>query len=363
VPPGVGVTWPNHIAPYSAGVDFEAGVAQLVSGQGWALAEKDEPMTYAHLACMVSGYGLDEAPGLAWEYNSYGARLHAETLKRVFAGSESPDSDALDVAAQTRLVQALGMEDGGIFTVRNDCGVDITPRDMARIGHMWLARGAWDGEQLLADAWFDVFLSPGVAADLARSTGQDAGDYLVVGTTGGPLIESSVDNMQGIFGWMLWFNGLVAETGVRMWPDAPTDMYMADGRFGDEVMIVLPTEEIVVAAHGSWGDTTVVSDGAGVFNNNIETLAGAVTGAPSYAMDFPGVSWTSATDAEAGLDETALDAFVDAIDNAAGSRGVLVRRGRVVRTWGTQTTKVDWASAAKSVVVTMLGFAIQEGLI
>jgi CubicO group peptidase (beta-lactamase class C family) len=42
----------------------------------WDLSEKDQTMTFRHLADMTSGYDCGEKPGEAWGYNDYGIRLY-----------------------------------------------------------------------------------------------------------------------------------------------------------------------------------------------------------------------------------------------------------------------------------------------
>ena len=73
---------------------------------------------------------------------------------------------------------------------------------------------------------------------------------------------------------------------------------------------------------------------------------------------FPGASWESRTPAEVGLDPAILDQFVAQV----GGRGVVIRDGYLVRTWGNHTASGStWWSASKPVISTMLLFAVQEG--
>jgi CubicO group peptidase (beta-lactamase class C family) len=74
---------------------------------------------------------------------------------------------------------------------------------------------------------------------------------------------------------------------------------------------------------------------------------------------FPGSSWVVKTPQELGLDGGRLDAVAAAL----GSRGCIVKDGYVVKTWGSQSEKGDWASSAKPVLSTLLMFARKEGKI
>ncbi len=74
---------------------------------------------------------------------------------------------------------------------------------------------------------------------------------------------------------------------------------------------------------------------------------------------FPGASWEFKTPAELGLDEAKINQFVANV----GGVGCIVRQGYMVKTWGDQSSKGDWASAAKPVISTMLFYAVKEALI
>ncbi len=74
---------------------------------------------------------------------------------------------------------------------------------------------------------------------------------------------------------------------------------------------------------------------------------------------FPGAAWQFKTPAELGLDGSKLDQVAGNI----GGVGCIARQGYMVKTWGDQASKGDWASAAKPVVTTMLLFAVKEGIV
>ncbi len=74
---------------------------------------------------------------------------------------------------------------------------------------------------------------------------------------------------------------------------------------------------------------------------------------------FPGESWSVKGPEELGLDSAQLDAVAVAL----GSRGCIVKNGYVVKTWGSQFEKGDWASSGKPVLSTLLMFALKEGKI
>jgi len=229
-----------------------SGPNALVEEQGWTgqFITKDEPMTFAHLSNMTSGYMRAEAPGAAWAYNDYAVQLlHTTLFDNVFQEA-TPDAAAL---VNGRL-GSLGFQDGSLYgPARNGYGVQTSMRDMARIGWLWVNKGNWNGAQLLPEAWFDTYMQPLVADNLPRTSGTDAnGDYLTVGTYGGGTDQSSLG--PGTYGYGWWFNGFIGETATRVFPNSPTDLILAQGHFGDETMVIIPSLRLVFASTAAnWG--------------------------------------------------------------------------------------------------------------
>ena len=245
-----------------------ASVDALVGDFGWSLTAEDRTMTFRHLANMTSGYDRGEAPGDAWSYNDYAIALYKQTLfDRVF-DEGSPDATA---RAADRL-GALGFEDGALYGSRGGYGVSTSCRDFARIGWLWLNRGHWDGRQLLPRRYFDDYMRPDVPGDLPR-TSSPSTDYLSVGTFGGGTDQT--EHGPGIYGFNWWFNAPVGTGTALTWPDAPADTFQANGHFDREIVTVIPSLGLVVAARGSWGDFSPGDAGAGM-NQTLALLASAV---------------------------------------------------------------------------------------
>ncbi len=74
---------------------------------------------------------------------------------------------------------------------------------------------------------------------------------------------------------------------------------------------------------------------------------------------FPDKEWAVKSPAELGLDEQLLEEIAVTL----GSRGLIIKNGYVVKSWGSQTERRDWASSAKPVLSTLLMFAHKEGKI
>ena len=92
--------------------------------------------------------------------------------------------------------------------------------------------------------------------------------------------------------------------------------------------------------------------GDGVANSGLATISVVV-------QHYPGATWETRTPAQVGLRSDRLVSFAGSL----GGVGSIVRNGYMVHTWGDQTAKADWASAAKPVIHTLLFFAVQENRI
>ena len=165
----------------------------------------------------------------------------------------------------------LQLEDGSLFTSRSGFGIFTSTRDFARIGWFWLNRGHWSGEQVLEEVFFEQYVKPQVLGTLPGTTASDL-DYLGVGSDGGTTDQTPYG--PGIYGMNLWHNGLVGTTGARAWPDAPPDMFQANGHFGLEMVVVIPSLNMVVTNRGNWGSFAPGNASSGI-NQNLKLLAEA----------------------------------------------------------------------------------------
>ena len=96
---------------------------------------------------------MAEAPGTVFYYDSGNSQLLSAILSKVTGKS------ALDYARET-LFGPLGIED---VLWRGDpqgvsgggAGLYLHPRDMAKLGYLWLRGGAWEGRQILPASWIE----------------------------------------------------------------------------------------------------------------------------------------------------------------------------------------------------------------
>ncbi|MCI0563351.1 MAG: fibronectin type III domain-containing protein, partial [Nitrososphaera sp.] len=282
------------------------------------------------MANNTSVYMLEESPGTAWAYNDYSINLYLKTLfTRVFSdtGGANPADSA---AIQPNRLGALQLEDGNLYIPWSNGGWEIgaSARDYARIAWFWLNKGNWNGTQLLPQSYFDAYMQVGVPRTLPLSSGtlHSSGDYLGVGTNGGPPNDGLAGNGgRGVYGFNWWFNGQVAAQDAFMWPDAPPDTFA--GRSGSRgAVVVFPSLNMVVAARNpnwqsdgaGWGsepywDSETPTDPTAGFNQRLKLLVSAVTIVDDTPPSAPGslsaqavgqsvnLSWTASSDPESGV--------------------------------------------------------------
>jgi CubicO group peptidase (beta-lactamase class C family) len=92
-----------------------------------------------------------------WDFNAAGAVFEMLTGSNIYDELESQMAGPLQFQDWDRSAQRKG---GDLSVSRNPSyHMWISTRDMARIGHLMLNRGSWDGEQVISEAWADQIVS------------------------------------------------------------------------------------------------------------------------------------------------------------------------------------------------------------
>jgi len=129
----------------------------MTSGLDWKEPLDGAPETLRamrrspHWGAFVLDRPMAQAPGAAFNYSSGNAQLLSTVLTRA-TGKSAADF------ARERLFGPLGITD---IQWRQDpqghsvggYGLYMHPRDMAKIGYLYLHHGAWDGQRLLPPRW------------------------------------------------------------------------------------------------------------------------------------------------------------------------------------------------------------------
>jgi CubicO group peptidase (beta-lactamase class C family) len=108
--------------------------------------------------------------------------------------------------------------------------INISAREMARFGHLFLNNGNWNGRQLVSADWV-----------------RQATAVHVPATVPWAHPESEIDG-RGCYGFNWWRNGLKAD-GRRLWPGAPESTFAAMGHNNNK-LFVIPEWRLVIARLG-----------------------------------------------------------------------------------------------------------------
>lgn len=172
--PGLETTLADALPPYFEDGAYRelAGITlgdllRMRSGIAWDEGKLEEEVATAALNGGIQGgidfftqldiadyalqHGVAYPPGEAWAYNSSDTNL----LSAAF--SSLAGQSLADYAAQT-LLPALGITDWDWIADTNGVniggiGLQLTPRDMAKFGYLYLNRGVWDGQQIIPADW------------------------------------------------------------------------------------------------------------------------------------------------------------------------------------------------------------------
>ena len=117
-------------------------------------------------------------------------------------------------------------------------GVSISAEDLARLGHLYLNGGNWDGTQVLSSS----FVTAATTVQVPAST-----PHFGIGLDGA-----------GIYGYHWWLNG-VKPDGQRIWPDAPEGAYKGTG-YKDNELFVIPEWNMVIVRLGEDSDNLDYAD-------------------------------------------------------------------------------------------------------
>ena len=140
-----------------------SGVYHVVDFETESMA-KDEPARGSH------------APGTFWYYNNWDFNV----LGTIF---EKKTKLKIGDAFYERIAKPIGMEDfqpsdvfyfGGPLSIHPAYHFEITARDLARFGLLYLRHGRWNGKQIVPEAWVE---KSSHASEMVKANGVDRGGY------------------------------------------------------------------------------------------------------------------------------------------------------------------------------------------
>jgi CubicO group peptidase (beta-lactamase class C family) len=237
-----------------------------------SMAETYPAVTLRHFTTMTSGYyavgdeprgnykhgpsltpfkpgstPLFTPPGSKYAYWDSAMNQFANVLTRI-AG------ESIEILFERRIADPIQMNcgkwDWGDFgkvdgivvnggSGNNNKHIFISARELARLGHLFLNHGKWNGKQLISAAWISEATKSHVPASisLAKNSGADG---------------------RGVYGYNWWTNGIKPD-GKRKWPGAPLGTYSASG-YNNNDMFVIPEWDMVIVRLGLDQNEFKISD-------------------------------------------------------------------------------------------------------
>lgn len=185
----------------------------------WAGKDLPDMWATADIGAYVMAKPMAAAPGAQWIYNSAGPNL-------LLAAMETVTGAGMPAFARENLFAPLGIEDYRWGTQpdgiqEGSAKMFMRPRDMAKLGLLFLKGGVWQGKQVVPAAW------------VAEST---------------RLHLSAKPKSPNDYGYLWWVRKLTTPKGTAV------DYYQAEGD-GGQYIVVLPAQDmVVVATGGNYGD-------------------------------------------------------------------------------------------------------------
>ncbi|MBQ0733774.1 serine hydrolase domain-containing protein [Aquimarina celericrescens] len=215
----------NNLLQMNCGLEWEEDYGSLSDATKMLYLDTDMTTSQIHKKAIYK-------PGEYWYYSSGVSNLLSGILRKHFDNYQ----EYLDYPYR-EFIDKIGMNSMLIETdlAGNYVGSSYawaTVRDWGKFGLLYLHKGNWNGQQIFDPEWVDYVTTPSPTSE---------GDY----------------------GAHFWLNA------GGFYPDAPRDMFSANGYQGQRVFII-PSKDLVIVRFGLIGD-------AGVdFNTFLREIVGAI---------------------------------------------------------------------------------------
>lgn len=190
----------------------------MVSGMDWV--EETELNSYDNNRSdplkFIFGKNITHIPGTYYSYNTPGTHLLSYIIERAYGGRVAP-------YAEVNLLYPLGIrgyrwEADGNGVKSGGAGLELTARDLAKIGLLYLQDGKWGEQQIVSEEWIHQCFDDVIALDNLEG-----------------------DHLPGISIGQTWWTREI--NGVRV--------HYGDG-YGGQILMLIPQHEIVIVMNRSY---------------------------------------------------------------------------------------------------------------
>ncbi len=212
---------------YGAGFDWQ----ETPNAYTWRASILN--MLYSQASGSMLSYALNapllpDGPGKKFVYSSGNAMIFQGVLRKAYGETEYKKLPWTHLFNPLGIRSAVFEKDGqGLYV--GGAYVFMTPRDLAKVGYLYLNGGVWNGKRILSKAWMKQFLTLSPAL----------------------LNEWSLPDhtsQEGVAGGTIWLNKPMPD-GKPLLPNLPQDLFFGSGRFG-QWLLVFPSQRLVIARNG-----------------------------------------------------------------------------------------------------------------
>lgn len=172
-----------------------------------------------NMAAYVAALPLKVQPGLLFYYSSGNSNLLSQIIRQTVGNA------SYHAFPYTHLFHKIGMhhtllEPDASGTFVGSSYIHASARDYARFGLLYLNKGTWNGDTILPASWVKASVTAPAANKLKN------------------------------YGYQFWLNGFDDdEPSKKAYPEAPADMFMANG-YGGQRIYVIPSKRLVMVRLG-----------------------------------------------------------------------------------------------------------------
>ncbi len=170
----------------------------------------------ADMAAFTASRPLKDKPGTVFYYSSGNSNILSRIIRQAVGDSSYYIFPYQQLFYKIGMYSAV-MEPDASGTFVGSSYMYATARDWARFGLLYFNNGVCNGEKILPEDWVQQSTKPGTAPSKG-------------------------------YGYQLWLNS-GTDTSIRRYPDAPPDMFYADG-FESQLIFIIPSKKLVVVRLG-----------------------------------------------------------------------------------------------------------------
>jgi CubicO group peptidase (beta-lactamase class C family) len=206
----------KHLLTMTSGLDFDENTFPYGDQRNdvTALFNETDPIRF------VLNKSMHASPGEVFHYNSGVTNVLGEIIRL------QSEKDLLDFAS-VYLFEPLGIKSYFWQKLSRDYyfasgGLSIRPRDMAKIGSLFLNEGKWKGEQIISPEWIEASTKSYVVPDINITSG---------------------------YGFQWWVESANVN-GMQI------DYFMSAG-YGEQYMLVVPALNLIIVINGGYFEVPV----------------------------------------------------------------------------------------------------------